>query len=145
MAGVPISFGSNATPASPIRKLFGEQTKLFLHESLRKWGIRAWDWCTCVAVAVNTVSLLEPVPYLMAPSTGCLQDPGPEGSQFSRSKKHPKERDLKKEFMKKDYCKDKDGRIRFNSEQPQSQKGMSSMELDGMPRTHDVVGEIPHG
>ncbi|KAE9407983.1 hypothetical protein BT96DRAFT_1013860 [Gymnopus androsaceus JB14] len=76
----------------------------------------------------------------------CFQatDPGPEGSQRSRSKKHPKEKDIKNEFMKRDYRKDKDGIIRFNSAsvavQPERQIVMR--EQDGMI-LRDEGAEIP--
>ncbi|KAJ3772390.1 hypothetical protein FB446DRAFT_52980 [Lentinula raphanica] len=58
---------------------------------------------------------------------GCFKDtdPGPEGSQISRTNKHPKENDIKREFMKRDYRRDKDGRFnRAGFEQPVEQTAM---------------------
>ncbi|KAJ3868790.1 hypothetical protein EV359DRAFT_60356 [Lentinula novae-zelandiae] len=54
----------------------------------------------------------------------CLKDtdPGPEGSQMSRTRKHPKENDIKMEFMSRNYQRDKDGRFhQAITEQPQAQ------------------------
>lgn len=56
--------------------------------------------------------------------SGCLKDtdPGPEGSQMSRTRKHPKENDIKMEFMSRNYQRDKDGRFhQAITEQPQAQ------------------------
>ncbi|KAJ4482229.1 hypothetical protein J3R30DRAFT_3457866 [Lentinula aciculospora] len=58
---------------------------------------------------------------------GCCCFNDTEGSQLSRSRKHPKENDIKNEFMKRDYRRDKGGKIRYNqviSEQPNSQTWM---------------------
>ncbi|KAH7873190.1 uncharacterized protein C8R40DRAFT_1114283 [Lentinula edodes] len=54
----------------------------------------------------------------------CLKDtdPGPEGSQITRTRKHPKENDIKMEFMSRNYQRDKDGRFhQAITEQPQAQ------------------------
>ncbi|KAJ3789158.1 hypothetical protein GGU10DRAFT_344170 [Lentinula aff. detonsa] len=51
------------------------------------------------------------------------------GNQLSHTRKHPKENEIKDEFMKRDYRRDKDGKIRFNqavSKQPGGQKDMKN-------------------
>lgn len=73
--------------------------------------------------------------------SGCFKDItdlGADGSQISRPKQHPKENDVKSDFMKRDYQKDKNGIIRFNSTptvvQPQREPVMKEGEEDEILR-----------
>ncbi|KIK69624.1 hypothetical protein GYMLUDRAFT_90661 [Collybiopsis luxurians FD-317 M1] len=67
-------------------------------------------------------------------------DPGPEGSQLPRTKKHPKEKEIDDAFFRRrQYRKDQDGTIRFIptvSEQPEGQVGMQKQ-----PKETSGVGQ----
>lgn len=97
--------------------------------------------CSCCCQSFGSPVLLLTY-YLIFFLPGCFKDitdPGTDGPQISRLKKHPKENDVKSDFMKRDYRKDKNGIMRFNSTptvqvQPQRQLVMGEIEEGGIPR-----------
>ncbi|KAJ8074508.1 hypothetical protein PM082_015409 [Marasmius tenuissimus] len=55
-------------------------------------------------------------------------DPGPDGSRMGKAKKDPREQLIDKEFMKRDYKMDKDGRLHQNQPSSSSQMEIRAVQ-----------------